>query len=126
MNTEKKTPRQAFGLPLLLSVFLTGFMLKDALAAPAPVEESKPIQGSTSSTSYSKQKDDESGNNTAHLINTIYQLRQEVMEMRGHLDEHTHLINQLQQESRDRYLDLDERISALSALSALKDKNSQD
>ncbi len=49
----------------------------------------------------------------AHMLNVIDQLRSDVMELRGQLEEQGYLLKQLQQENRDRYLDLDERIARL-------------
>ncbi|MDD7805922.1 MAG: tol-pal system protein YbgF [Endozoicomonas sp. (ex Botrylloides leachii)] len=51
---------------------------------------------------------------TAYLFKTIDQLRTEIMSLRGQLEDQAHQINLLQQESRDRYLDLDKRVSQLS------------
>ncbi|OED40180.1 tol-pal system protein YbgF [Endozoicomonas sp. (ex Bugula neritina AB1)] len=52
---------------------------------------------------------------TAYLLNTIDQMRQEIMELRGQLEEHQFQIDQIRRESRDRYIDLDERIARLSS-----------
>lgn len=51
---------------------------------------------------------------SAYLLNVIEQLRQEVMDLRGMVEEQGFLIKQLRQENRDRYLDLDERVARLS------------
>lgn len=69
----------------------------------------------SSSADSSRVIDDSEFNPTAHMLNTIAQLRQEMMEMRGMLEEHAFRIEQLQQENRDRYLDLDERLSRLNS-----------
>ena len=96
-------------------------------AAPVPVVESQPVGNNSSTqaavsakeTADNKNVDTESENGssnsdvtgTAYLLNTIEQMRQEIMELHGRLEEHQFQINQLRQESRDRYLDLDERIA---------------
>ncbi|WP_419836094.1 tol-pal system protein YbgF [Endozoicomonas atrinae] len=110
---------------MAFSVLFAGALSGVATAA-APVEESRPLGGATESqTVISKISDepvtissssdaDDDYNGTAHLLNTIDQLRQEMMEMRGQLEEHAFRIEQLQQEGRDRYLDLDERVSRLN------------
>ncbi|MFK0572984.1 tol-pal system protein YbgF [Endozoicomonas sp.] len=131
MSTGKTNPKKAFGL-LALPLLLASTLNSDIQAAPAPVEESKPMGGdssevrtvvsrisdesvtiSPSAGSLGNKKDGEI-NGTAHLLNTIDQVRQEMMEMRGQLEEQAFRIEQLQQEGRDRYLDLDERISRLN------------
>ncbi len=131
MSTGKTNPKQAFGLSLVLPLLLASILSGDIQAAPAPVAESKPMEGRSSEvrTVVSKisdepvtilpsagSPDDDDGeiNGTAHLLNTIDQMRQEMMEMRGQLEEQAFRIEQLQQESRDRYLDLDERMSRLN------------
>ncbi len=50
---------------------------------------------------------------TAHILNLLDELRQENMTLRGQLEEQAYRIRQLEQENRDRYLDLDDRISKL-------------
>ena len=113
MSTEQINPGR--GVRLLL-VLLTG-LLSGAVVAAAPVQESVPVGGrSTVDTvvedSVVASADD---NPTAYLLNTIDQLRQEVMEIRGQLEEYSLRVSQLQQDGRDQYLDLDERISRLAS-----------
>ncbi|USE34477.1 tol-pal system protein YbgF [Endozoicomonas sp. SCSIO W0465] len=107
--------------PVLLAGVLSG-----VATAAAPVEEPRPLGFSAESHAVinkisdepimisSSSDTDDDYNDTAHLLNTIDQLRQEMMEMRGLLEEHAFRIGQLQQEGRDRYLDLDERVSRLN------------
>ncbi|MGB0360047.1 MAG: tol-pal system protein YbgF [Endozoicomonas sp.] len=91
-------------------------------AALAPIKDSVPISTSTSQAGVNRPSDlpvssissDQTNNSTAHLINTLNQMQQELMEVRGQLEEQTYLINKLQQENRDRYVDLDDRIIRLS------------
>lgn len=49
------------------------------------------------------------------LINQIEQLQQEVQQLRGVVEEQAYMLEQFKKSSRDRYLDLDRRISQLSA-----------
>ena len=58
----------------------------------------------------------EAGNNqaTAELFYMIQQLQREVRDLRGQVEEHQHQIGRLQQQGRDRYVDLDQRILELS------------
>lgn len=119
-NTNPKLMAM-LAFPVLLSGALNGVAI-----AAAPVEEPRPLGLSAESQSVVSQISDDAVtissssnsdadyNGTAHLLNTIDQLRQEMMEMRGQLEEHAFRIEQLQQEGRDRYLDLDERISRLN------------
>ncbi len=117
MSTEQINPGHGVRLLLmLLASTLSGMSI-----AAAPVEESIPVgrRGAMVNTVVIDSPVIASGsveNPTAYLLNTIEQLRQEVMEMRGQLEEYSFRIDQLQQDSRDRYLDLDDRISRLSGL----------
>ena len=117
MITEQISPgRAARLLPVLLAVFFNA-----VATAAAPVEESVPVGGSSAVV---QTVDPVVGgadvNPTAHLLNAIEQLRQEVMEIRGQLEENSFQVNQLQQDVRDQYLDLDERISRLTSQEANK------
>lgn len=131
MSTGKTNPKKVFGFSLVLPLLFASTLSGDLHAAPAPVEESRPMgeRSSEMRTVVSKISDEpvsispsvgfpdeEDGeiNGTAHLLNTIDQMRQELMEMRGQFEEQAFRIEQLQQEGRDRYLDLDERISRLN------------
>ncbi|MBL3825461.1 MULTISPECIES: tol-pal system protein YbgF [Marinobacter] len=51
---------------------------------------------------------------TAELFYMIQQLQGEVRRLQGEVEEQRHLINRLQQQGRDRYIDLDQRILDLS------------
>lgn len=51
---------------------------------------------------------------TAELFYMIQQLQEEVRELRGRVEEQQHLIDRLQNQGRDRYVDLDQRILALT------------
>ncbi len=109
-----------------LGSHLSLIALVTALSAPAvtaavPVVEPRPEAGVASnieSTAIPEQSgrvgQTVSENETAHRLNALEQLRNEVMELRGQVEEQAHLIKQLQQENRDRYLDLDKRVSRLS------------
>ena len=48
------------------------------------------------------------------LLEKVDKLQQELATLRGQLEEQSYQIKQMQQNTRDRYLDLDTRISALS------------
>lgn len=126
MRRGKTNPTLVFRAMLGVPVLVAGALSSVAMAA-APVEELRPMGFSSESrTVVSKISDepvtisslpdtDDDYNGTAHLLNTIDQLRQEMMEMQGQLEEQAFRIEQLQQEGRDRYLDLDERISRLTS-----------
>ena len=53
----------------------------------------------------------ESGSGIGELYYQIQLLQQEVMELRGQLEEQTHQLRQLKQQSLERYLDLDRRLN---------------
>ena len=113
MSTEQINPGR--GVRLLL-VLLTG-LVSGAVVAAAPVKESVPVGGRSMVNTVVADSVVAAGddNPTAYLLNTIEQLRQEVMEIRGQLEEYSFRVNQLQQDGRDQYLDLDERISRLAS-----------
>ena len=52
------------------------------------------------------------------LINQIEQLQQEVQKLRGVVEEQAYTLEQFKKSSRDRYLDLDRRVSQLNAASS--------
>ncbi len=103
---------------------LSGMMIAlPVSAASVPVVDSQPIDRYVSSSVEAshvlEQSAVSSSNNTeatgtAYLLNTMEQLRQEIMELRGQFEEQQFQINQLRQEGRDRYLDLDERLTQRS------------
>lgn len=57
----------------------------------------------------------EAGSSPAALLYQLEVLQQEVQTLRGMLEEQSHRINQMREEQRDRYLDLDRRIGLLSS-----------
>ena len=115
MITEQISPERGARLLLvLLAVFFNA-----VATAAAPVEESVPVGVSSAvAQTVDSVVGGTDANPTAHLLNTIEQLRREVMEIRGQLEENSFKVNQLQQDVRDQYLDLDERISRLASQEA--------
>ncbi|MGI9283157.1 MAG: tol-pal system protein YbgF [Endozoicomonas sp.] len=102
----------------LPAIALAGLMASH-VQAQVPVVDSQP-SGSNDSVEVSQvQPQVESATvqpaagGTAHLLNLVDELRQEIMTLRGQVEEQSYQIKQLQQENRDRYLDLDQRISRL-------------
>lgn len=96
-------------------------------AASVPIEQSRPIGVDNAPISSARDDGEKvesapapsaspaaADSSTAYLLNTIEQMRQELMELRGQLEEQGFQLERLQQENRDRYLDLDERISRLN------------
>ena len=110
-------------LKTVSSVAVLGAFIAPLYAAPVPVVESRPVTRGTTSqqpvdqvaapTSVSEPQSGGDSAGTAYFLNMMDQLRQEVMELRGQVEEQQFQINRLQQESRDRYLDLDDRIGRL-------------
>lgn len=109
------------------SAAILGAFIVPLHAAPVPVVESQPVSRGGSSQQTAVQSAapavvnapqagqvDSDGAGTAYFLNMMEQLRQEVMELRGQVEEQQFQINRLQQESRDRYLDLDDRISRIN------------
>lgn len=60
------------------------------------------------------QRNANSSQATSELFYMIQQLQGEVRRLQGEVEEQRHLINRLQQQGRDRYIDLDQRILDLS------------
>ena len=56
-----------------------------------------------------------SGNQNANLLFQVQQLQQEVMRLNGMLEEQAHELRRLKEQSLERYVDLDKRVSALGA-----------
>ena len=81
------------------------------LAGVAHAQSSTPAFQNNSSEAQRK-----AGNNqaTAELFYMIQQLQREVRDLRGQVEEQQHQISRLQQQGRDRYVDLDQRILELS------------
>ncbi len=106
-----------------MSLLLASLFVAGQASAAVPVVESQPtVQGVTGQEVFPQPtlvaKADAEGS-TAYLLNVIDQLRTEMMELRGRVEEQGFLIKQLQQENRDRYLDLDERISRIGGAGAV-------
>lgn len=107
-------------LKAVSSIVVTGALVAPLYAATVPVVESQPVTRTATSQQQvaelpSAPQSGGSSNSAAYFLNMIEQLRQEVMELRGQVEEQQFQINRLQQESRDRYLDLDDRISRLNS-----------
>lgn len=60
-----------------------------------------------------------SQNSTASLLFQLESLQQEVQSLRGLVEEQNYTIERMKQEQKDRYLDLDRRVSQLSAGKAI-------
>ncbi|WOG26105.1 tol-pal system protein YbgF [Endozoicomonas sp. 8E] len=90
--------------------------LASYVQAEVPVVDSQP-SGNAYSVESSQAREpapmESSVGGTAHVLNLMDELRQEIMTLRGQLEEQAYQIKQLQKENRDRYLDLDQRISRL-------------
>ena len=55
------------------------------------------------------------GGSTAELFHQLQMLQVEVQELRGLIEEQSHLVNRLTRDQKNQYLDLDRRISLLSS-----------
>jgi len=94
--------------PLAAAVLIS---LGLGLASFVEAQSSSP--GIESSISEARQKPDNSQAN-AELFYMIQQLQSSVRQLQGQVEEQRHLINRLQQQGRDRYVDLDQRILDLT------------
>ena len=107
------------------ALLLTGLLAGPALAR-VPVVESRPadaasgVQSASAADQHVNKTDsvtsgppETRGSGTAHLLNLVEELRGEIMSLRGQVEEQAHLVRQIQLENRDRYLDLDDRITRM-------------
>ncbi|CAM3534803.1 tol-pal system protein YbgF [Parendozoicomonas haliclonae] len=81
--------------------------------APAAGSATQPVVNTVTTTPV--QPVQTQGGEAALLLNQIDTLQREIMELRGVVEEQTNAIARIQNENRDRYLDLDRRISQLVA-----------
>lgn len=87
-----------------ISMVLAGLMA-GPVGAQAPIEDiNDPGRNRTN----------DNGGMQAELYRQIQQLRQEVMSLRGTVEQQGHQLRQLKQQSLDRYLDMDRRLSAVT------------
>lgn len=113
--------KRGLGSHLSLMVLVTALGVAPTVSAVVPVVEPRPDASVVSNIKSAAvpelagvTEQANSGGETAHLLNVLEQLRNDVMDLRGQVEEQAHLLKQLQQESRDRYMDLDKRLSLLS------------
>ena len=90
------------------------------LNAAVPVEERGVNRGQTPATSYPTERTTPVSNRPPEPVatdayGTLQMLQQEVMELRGLIDELSHEVSELKQRQVDDYLDLDRRIGAASS-----------
>ncbi len=64
------------------------------------------------------QSTDKKPNIQLQLLDQLEQLQQEVQQLRGQVEEQAHQLQRMQRSQRDRYLDLDRRLSELSSQSS--------
>lgn len=64
-------------------------------------------------------QDDQQNNIESELYQQIQELRQEMMSLRGTVEEQGHQLRQVKQQSLERYIDLDRRVAGTSAGSAV-------
>lgn len=94
---------------LMTAVAFTAFAVSaPAVLAQAQVVESEPLNERLSVEA------DETSNLQAELFYQLQALQQEVLELRGLVEEQSHEIQRLKQQRMDDYLDLDRRIGELS------------
>lgn len=89
-----------------LSLLLSFVVLPGLAMAQAPVVDIG---------SGGRQQTDSQQSMQGELYQQLQQLRQEMMQLRGTIEEQGHQIRQLKQQSLDRYIDLDRRISGAGA-----------
>ncbi len=75
---------------------------------PLQPQPSRPTTGTTAQTSPGGQ------GQLAELFYQLQVLQQEIQDLRGQVEEQTYLVNRLQRDQKEQYLDLDRRVVALS------------
>lgn len=83
------------------------------LAAPVPVSESRPSLSTPSATNAKGSAPGAPEGQARILLEQIDSLQQEVLQLRGLVEKQANALQRLSHENRDRYLDLDRRISKL-------------
>lgn len=101
-----KSANQFTAISLIAVFFLCGTSLN--VSAQAKVRDSSPITPAVNSGSSNVQQNEYS------VFNQLQILKQEVLELRGLVEEQSYQLNRLKQQRLDDYLDLDKRISELS------------
>ncbi|MBD3642019.1 MAG: tol-pal system protein YbgF [Marinobacter sp.] len=81
------------------------------LLVPLAFTQVGPVQAQSSTTA---QRSSSGNQATSELFYMIQQLQQEVRRLQGEVEEQRHMITRLQEQGRDRYIDLDQRILDLS------------
>ena len=102
------------GRSVLGLIFMSAFCASQLIQADVPVVESRAVNGSYGSEVAKSNSVVADGASNGFMLQTIEQLRTEMMELRGLVEEQTHLLQRIQNEHRERYVDLDERVSRLS------------
>lgn len=110
------------------SVMLVAFATSVAIAKePIPVVDASPGSPGPAASGQSNlsvsqgalsQVRTSSTSNTAEMLYQLELLQQEVQTLRGIVEEQAYQINQMREEQRDRYMDLDRRITILNQSSA--------
>ncbi len=101
-------------IPLRLMAWMLPLMAASApILATDLADQSVAPLGANTLGSSAVQTEEPSG--TTELLFQLQQLRQEVQMLRGQVESQSQLINTLQQDGRDRYIDVDRRISDLNS-----------
>ncbi|GAA4649135.1 tol-pal system protein YbgF [Kistimonas scapharcae] len=98
------------------AVIMTGLCSLPVLAAPVPVVDSNPSSLALPAANAQSNVLGVSApvGQAGALLEQISSLQQEVLQLRGLVEEQANALQRLSQENRDRYLDLDRRIGMLS------------
>lgn len=91
-------PATTYGVPA------TSYSVDGTAAGPATSAPSQPVGGSGNS----------GGPNLGNLFYQLQQLQQEVMRLNGKVEEQAFQIRRMEQQSKERYLDIDKRLSELA------------
>lgn len=91
------------------------FLFSPLLLAQAPIiDASVDNKPSSSAPAVAEQPQPLSAGGQGELYNQLIMLQQEVMQLRGIVEEQTHQLRKLKEQSMERYIDLDRRLGSLS------------
>lgn len=93
-------------------VMCAAFLHSPSNYAQAPIVDATPISQPTAPAAPTPAN---TGFNQGELYNQLILLQQEVMELRGIVEEQSHQLRRVKQQNRDRYIDLDRRLGELAS-----------
>jgi tol-pal system protein YbgF len=105
--------------PIAALLVSAAFVFPLSVAAQPPVVDASIEQSQPTATAAASQvpaaNSNTGGSNQGELFYQLQLLQQEVMQLRGVVEEQTHQVQQLKKQNMERYIDLDRRVAELAA-----------